>query len=87
MGGSREQHFSVAEVAKDWGVCQNTVRQYFSEEEGVLKVQSAGSAIMKNPRRKPRISLRISASARDRVYARLAAGFASKIKATGRRVE
>jgi hypothetical protein len=84
---SREQHFSVAEIAKDWGFGETLVRKLFADEEGVLKVTSFRAKIMKNSSAKPRVSLRISASARDRVYASLAGGFASKLKATSRRVE
>jgi predicted transcriptional regulator len=85
--GSREQHYSVAEIAQDWGLSENTVRKLFESEDGVIKVQSPHATLVKNPNKKPRTSLRISASARDRVYASLAGGFASKVKATSRRIE
>jgi len=32
-----ERHYSVAEVAKLWGVCGNTIRDLFRDEPGVLK--------------------------------------------------
>ncbi len=74
---SSEQHFSVAEIAASWGLCENTVRNLFAEEEGVIKLQSPRSLITRNSTRKPYTSLSISVSARDRVYARISAGFRS----------
>lgn len=84
--GSREQHYTVKQVAEDWGVSENTVRSLFSEEEGVLKITSPRASLTKSVR-KAHTSLRISGSARERVYSRLSSGFASQLKATGRGVK
>ena len=33
-----EHHYTVGEVAELWNVCENTVRNLFFEEEGVLRI-------------------------------------------------
>lgn len=80
MTTSHEQHFSVAEIAQAWGLSANTVRGLFAEEEGVIKIQSPRALLNRNQTRKPYTSLSISVSARDRVYARLSAGFRTGFK-------
>ena len=84
---SREPHYTPAEIAEDWGLSIPTVRKLFAEEEGVLRVESTAARLIRRSEAKPRVSLRISASARDRVYARLAAGFAGKLQTTSRSIK
>lgn len=70
---SVEKHYTVAEIAADWGYSRKIVTRLFADEPGVIKLRASKSD-SNNPQAKPRTALRISASARDRVYMRLAAG-------------
>jgi hypothetical protein len=40
---TREQHFTVTEVAELWGVSPQTIRDIFREEEGVLRIGKGGT--------------------------------------------
>jgi hypothetical protein len=63
---SHEKHYSVLELAKQWGVCGDMIRRFFADEPGVLRI---GHADKRGKRRY--VSLRIPESVVRRVHARL----------------
>ena len=46
-----ERHYSVAEIAEQWGVSNNTVRRRFRDEPGVLDL-GAPSRLVGGPKKK-----------------------------------
>jgi len=39
LDGALERHFSAKETAELWGLCENSVRQLFKNEPGVVRIQ------------------------------------------------
>ena len=60
-----EQHYSVAELAKLWGVSEDTIRRLFRNEVGVLVLSRA------RPGKRRYMSLRIPQSVARRVHQKL----------------
>jgi hypothetical protein len=60
MVPSLEQHYTVAQIAKLWGISQKTVRHLFEDRPGVLKISQA--RLLPHRQRRPRTMLRIPAS-------------------------
>jgi hypothetical protein len=65
---SAQQHYSVADIAKQWGVSTDLVRSVFAEEPGVLRFTRPRT---KNKRQYE--TLRIPESVLVRVHTRLSA--------------
>jgi hypothetical protein len=63
-----EQHFTPAQLGKTWGLSDDTIREIFKNEQGVLCVGSNGSR-----RKRKYISMRIPESVAIRVHTRLSA--------------
>jgi hypothetical protein len=63
-----ERHYSPAEIAKEWAVSVQTVREIFKDEEGVLKIGRTGTRS-----RRRYMTLRIPESIVERVHTRLSA--------------
>jgi hypothetical protein len=61
------KHYTVGELAKMWGFGRTTVRRWFEDEPGVLRL---GEARIRRHRKKPYVSLRIPESVAWRVYNR-----------------
>jgi hypothetical protein len=64
---ANEKHFSVIELAELWGLAPDTIRPYFINRPGVLKITRPETRL-----KRAYVSLRIPASVADRVYAELA---------------
>jgi hypothetical protein len=61
-----EPHYSIQEVAEIWGLCENSVRELFKNEPGVVKLERP------RPRHKRRyITVRIPLSVLERVHRRM----------------
>jgi hypothetical protein len=65
--GSRERHFTVAEISEMWTLSQDVVRRLFEFEAGVLVIGEDGR---RRKRRRYR-TLRIPQSVMERVHRRL----------------
>jgi hypothetical protein len=63
-----EQHFSVAQIAKAWGLSREAVRLIFLHEPGVLRLERPESL-----HKRAYISLRIPQTVALRVYRRMCA--------------
>jgi hypothetical protein len=63
-----EPHFSIKEIAKIWGLCENSVRDLFKDEPGVIRIQRPKSRFKRSY-----TTLRIPRSVLDRVHRRMAA--------------
>ena len=61
-----ERHYSPSDIAKQWGVDAETIRNIFRNEPGVLKIGNNGA-------KRPYVSLRIPESVAARVHRRLSA--------------
>jgi len=62
-----EPHYSVNQLAKQWGFGRTTIRRWFENEPGVL---SLGERRLRRNRKRPYISLRIPESVAVAVYNR-----------------
>jgi hypothetical protein len=71
-----EQHYTPRQVAELWNVSEATVRRLFEDDPAVLKISMP--SLLQNRKRKPRVSLRIPASAMERVHAQQTRGNVSK---------
>lgn len=60
-----EKHFSVSEVAKLWGLSENTIRRMFTDEPGVVEWGSVESRF-----RRAYKTMRIPESVLQRVHRR-----------------
>jgi methylphosphotriester-DNA--protein-cysteine methyltransferase len=63
-----ERHYTPQELAKDWRVSVQTVREIFKNEPGVLKIGSNGTRTRRRYK-----TLRIPESVVERVHTRLSA--------------
>jgi hypothetical protein len=61
-----ERHFSIKEIAELWGLCENSVRELFKEEPGVIRIQRPRSRY-----KRAYTTLRIPMSVLDRVHRRM----------------
>jgi hypothetical protein len=64
-----EEHYTVAELGKLWGLDAKTVRRMFAHEPGVLKFGNPETRYKRGY-----VSLRIPASVAVRIHRRLSAG-------------
>lgn len=77
-----ERHYTVAEVAQQWGWSETKVREVFREEAGVLQTKLRTL----RPRKRENVTLRIPESVLLRVHARLSvAGNAGGAGSSGNR--
>jgi predicted transcriptional regulator len=60
-----ERHYSVIEVAKLWGLSENTIRRMFTGEPGVVELGSEGSRFKRAYK-----TMRIPESVLQRVHRR-----------------
>ncbi len=60
-----ERHFSVKEVARNWGISTTAIRRLFRNEPGVLRFGKE-----KRGHKRDYVTLRIPASVVERVYRR-----------------
>jgi hypothetical protein len=61
-----ERHYSIQEVAEIWGLCENSVRELFKDEPGVVRI-----ARPKSRHKRPYITIRIPLSVLERVHRRM----------------
>lgn len=68
MFNPRERHYTVAELASNWNISQDTIRRIFADHPGVL--------VIAKPKRGKRIfrTLRIPESVAIAVYQKLTRG-------------
>jgi hypothetical protein len=64
----KEQHYAPADLAEMWGVSVQTIREFFKDEEGVLKLGSDGTR-----NRRAYKTLRIPHSVAERVHTKFSA--------------
>jgi hypothetical protein len=64
--GALESHFSVKEIAKTWGLSENSVRDLFKDEPGVVRIQRPKSRYKRSY-----TTLRIPRSVIERVHRRM----------------
>src|SRR4051794_15293303 len=69
-----ERHYTVAELAELWNLDSSTVREWFTDEPGVLKHGRAGV----NSRKRPYVTLRIPESVAKRVHGERSRGWAER---------
>jgi hypothetical protein len=60
-----ERHYSLAKVAEQWGVSEDTVRRMFENEPGVLVLEPARGRMSRKRRYR---TLRIPAAVVERVH-------------------
>ena len=63
-----EPHYTIGFYAELWGLSEDTVRKWFQDEDGVLKVGDEKNRTGPKKDRRPRIELRIPWSVAVRVY-------------------
>ncbi len=61
-----EQHSSIKEVAELWGLCENSVRDLFKAEPGILRIQRPKSRY-----KRAYTTIRIPKSVLERVHCRM----------------
>jgi hypothetical protein len=61
-----ERHYSIQEIAKTWGLCENSVRELFKNEPGVVKI-----ARQRSRHKRRYITVRIPLSVVERVHRRM----------------
>lgn len=64
--GALERHFSIQEIADLWGLCENSVRELFKEEPGVIRIQRPRSRY-----KRAYTTLRVPKSVLERVHCRM----------------
>jgi hypothetical protein len=64
--GALERHFSAKEIAELWGLCENSVRELFKNEPGVVRIQRP-----KSRWKRAYTTLRIPKSVLERVHRRM----------------
>ena len=65
-GSSLECHYSAKEIAELWGLCENSVRELFKNEPGVVRIQRP-----KSRWKRAYTTLRIPKSVLERVHRRM----------------
>ncbi|HEY7097008.1 MAG TPA: hypothetical protein VH437_09810 [Terriglobales bacterium] len=71
VGPAFERHYSVAQVAELWSCSDETVRRLFQGEPGVIEICNPTLLPKRKRQREPRKTLKISASALERVHRKL----------------
>jgi len=61
-----ERHFSIQEIAELWGLCENSVRELFKTEPGVVRIQRPKSRF-----KRAYTTIRIPRSVLERVHRRM----------------
>jgi len=61
-----ERHFSIKEIAKLWGLCENSVREIFKQEPGVIRIERPRSRY-----KRAYTTIRIPKSVLERVHRRM----------------
>ncbi len=80
MFNPRERHYTVAELASNWNISTDLIRDLFIDEPGVIVISRQTSAHKRPPREngrgRPRVwrQLRIPESVAIKVYSRLTRG-------------
>jgi hypothetical protein len=64
--GALERHFSIKEIAEIWGLCENSVRDIFKDEPGVVRIQRPKSRYKRSY-----TTIRIPKSVLERVHRRM----------------
>lgn len=64
--GAVERHFSAREIAELWRLCENSVRELFKNEPGVVRIQRP-----KSRWKRAYTTLRIPKSVLERVHRRM----------------
>ena len=64
--GALERHFSIKEIAELWGLCENSVRELFKQEPGVVRIQRPKSRY-----KRAYTTIRIPRSVLERVHRRM----------------
>ena len=62
-----ERHYTVSELAKGWHLAPGTVRRWFENEPGVIRV---GERRLRKGKTRAYVSLRVPESVAQRVYGR-----------------
>jgi predicted transcriptional regulator len=62
-----EQHYSVQQVAKLWGLSEHAVRDAFEHEPGIVRLGNSQST----GRRRKYVTVRIPASVVERIHSRM----------------
>jgi hypothetical protein len=65
-GPALERHFSVREIAELWGLCENSLRALFKDEDGVVRIERPRSRWKRGYS-----TLRIPLSVLERVHQRM----------------
>jgi hypothetical protein len=66
LEGALEHHYSAKEIAGLWGLCENSVRELFKNEPGVVRIQRP-----KSRWKRAYTTLRIPKSVLERVHRRM----------------
>ena len=66
LEGALERHYSAKEIAELWGLCENSVRELFKREPGVVLIQRP-----KSRWKRAYTTLRIPKSVLERVHRRM----------------
>lgn len=66
LEGALERHYSAKEIAQLWGLCENSVRELFKHEPGVVRIQRP-----KSRWKRAYTTLRIPKSVLERVHRRM----------------
>lgn len=71
MATYNEKHYQPSELAEMWGLSEDTIRDRFKDEPGVIKVGHSGLG----RRKRPYVRMTIPESVAARVHAKLTAPF------------
>jgi len=66
LEGALERHYSAKEIAELWGLCENSIRELFKNEPGVVRIQRP-----KSRWKRAYTTLRIPKSVLERVHRRM----------------
>jgi Zn-dependent peptidase ImmA (M78 family) len=75
----QKNHYSVQELAAEWGVSAQTIRRIFEDWPGVIRI-SQPILGRKERKRAPRVTLRIPAVIADAAHRQWAGGARSKVE-------
>ncbi len=71
MASFNEKHYQISELAKLWGLSEDTVRERVKDDPGVIRVGHSGIG----RRKRPYIRMTIPESVAARIHAKLTAPF------------
>jgi hypothetical protein len=66
LEGALERHYSAKEISELWGLCENSVRELFKNEPGVVRIQRP-----KSRWKRAYTTVRIPKSVLERVHRRM----------------